>query len=170
MNRIECLAYQKSFRDFARIDHWSAPHAVTLTLRQGLMASLPGGDTFVPLTRQEASQNYRHFLNILNGRVFGKAAKRFGRRVNSISTIEGGGGGKRLHIHGIIDCSSQDLLPEFPAVVSEAWHRTQWGLKQIDIKSGADAGWTKYISKLRDKPNYADAIDWQNYENVDCWV
>jgi hypothetical protein len=134
------------------------------------MASSPKGDIFVPLTRQEASQNHRHFLNVLNGRVFGKAAKRFGRRVNAISIMEGGGGGKRLHIHGIIDCPRQDLLSEFPAMVAEAWRRTQWGMSQMHIKSAADAGWTKYISKIDDKPDYAYAIDWENYYNSDCWV
>lgn len=170
MNRTECLAYQKSFREFARIDHWAAPHAVTLTLRQGLMAAFPQGDTFIPLTREAASQNYSHFLNVLNRRLFGKAADRYRKGVNSISVIEGGGGGKRLHMHGTIDCPRHDLLPYFPDIVTEAWHRTQWAHNQIDIKSGVDAGWTKYMSKLDDKPSYIDGIDWVNYRNVDCWV
>lgn len=161
MNFTESCAHQKAFQAFARIDHWAAPHAVTLTMKQGL-----NHGTFVPLTNQAASRNYRHFLNILNDRVFGKAAQRFGRRVNSISVIEGGSG-KRIHIHGVIDCPIPDLVPGFPALIAEVWRKSDWGRQEFDVQPGADAGWTKYMSKLRDKPNYADSIDWENYHNAD---
>lgn len=162
MNFTETCAHQKAFQDFARIDDWAAPHAVTLTMKQGLNYG-----TFVPLAHQAASKNYRHFLNLLNDRVFGKAAQRFGRRVNAISVIEGGCG-KRIHIHGVIDCPIPDLVPSFPVLIAEAWHKTDWGHHQMDIQPGADAGWTKYMSKLRDKPDYADSIDWENCFNADC--
>ena len=169
MNHFETRAYQRSFREFARIEHWLAPHAVTLTLRQGLAVSNGAADTFVLLTRQLASQNYRHFLNLLGSMALGQAAKRFGRRINSISTIEGGKG-KRLHIHAVIDCPRDDLLETFPSMITEAWRTTQWGYGQIDIQRDADSGWIKYISKLRDKPDYAAAIDWENFHNADCRV
>ena len=164
MTYSNSVSQQSAFRAFARIDHWAAPHAVTLTMKQGL-----NNGSFVLLTNEAASRNYRHFLNVLNDRVFGKAAQRFGRRVNSISTIEGGGG-KRIHIHGVIDCPLPDLVPRFPALIAEVWRKSDWGHQEIHIQPGADAGWTKYISKLRDKPNYADSIDWENYHNADCRV
>ena len=50
MTKDQTLAYQKSVREFADISHWSGPHAVTLTLKQGLMASGLNGETFVELT------------------------------------------------------------------------------------------------------------------------
>ena len=167
MHRNENLAYQRSFREFANIDHWVGPHAVTLTLKQGVMPN--NGGSFLMLTMDRASQNYRHFLNLLNGAVFGKGAKRGNERVNSISVIEGGNG-TRLHIHAIIDCSSQALWSNFPVLIEKVWQRTQWGHGQIDVQSDADAGWTNYISKFRDKPSYVDAIDWENYHNRDCRV
>ena len=58
MNHFETRAYQRSFRQFAQIDNWAAPHAVTLTMKQGLNKG-----SFVPLTNEAASRNYRHFLN-----------------------------------------------------------------------------------------------------------
>lgn len=166
MDHFEIRAYQRSFRRFARIDHWLAPHAVTLTLKQGLAVRNGAADTFVLLTRELAIQNYRHFLNLLSSMILGQAAKRFGKRVNSISTIEGGKG-KRLHIHGVIDCPRDDLFERFPSMITEAWRMTQWGHGQIDIQRDANAGWINYISKLRDKPDYGEAIDWVNYHNAD---
>ena len=168
MNRTNVRACQSAFRDFARVDHWTAPHAVTLTMKQGVKIPNQEGP-LVFLTSDRAVQNYRHFLNVLNAAVFGKAAKRFGKRVNAVSTIEGGNG-KRLHIHAVIDCPSVDLIGEFPIMVAQAWEKTQWGHREIDIQPGADSGWINYISKFGDKPIYADAIDWENYHNADCWV
>lgn len=159
-------SHQSAFRAFAQIDHWRAPHAVTLTLKQGIVVSRGDADILVRLTTGEATQNYRHFINLLSSAVLGRAARRIGRRLNTISTIEGGYG-RRLHIHAVIDCPRDDLLVVFPSMIIEAWRRTQWGHGQINIQSGADAGWINYISKLRDKPNYADAIDWENYHNAD---
>ena len=122
MNHFETRAYQQSFRKFARIEHWLAPHAVTLTLRQGMAVPNGAADTFVLLTRESAIQNYRHFLNLLGFMALGQAAKRFGRRINSISTIEGGKG-KRLHIHAVIDCPPRVLMSpigRFPIPFSTA--------------------------------------------------
>ena len=169
LSQSQSSEIQKSFRKFAKIERWSAPHAITLTMKQGVLAQGSRGDPVVCLTREAASQNYRHFLSLLSSRVLGKAAKRFGKRLNSVSVIERGGG-KRLHIHAAIDCPRDDLVTMFPSIITEAWRRTQWGYSQIDIQPAADAGWINYISKLRDKPDYATAIDWENYHNADCRV
>jgi len=134
-----------------------------------MVLQIGNAQTLVSLTRDAANQNYRHFLNLLSGMVLGKAATRFGKRLNAISTIEGGDR-RRLHIHALIDCPRDDLLGSFPTLIKQAWRRTQWGHGQIDIQPGADAGWINYISKFRDKPVYADAIDWENYHNSDCRV
>jgi hypothetical protein len=121
------------------------------------------------LDANKASQNLHHFLNVLNGRVLGKAHTRFGDRLRVIPVIEGGGG-KRLHYHVVIDCPRDDLRDSFPSVIDDIWQRTDWGYAQTDIQAGADAGWINYISKFRDKPTFADAIDWLNYHNPDCRV
>jgi hypothetical protein len=118
------------------------------------------------LNHDRASQNFRHFANMLNASVYGKAFKRFGNRLRVIPVIEGGNG-KRLHYHVIIDCPRDDLRGNFTTMIQEAWKRTAWADQQTYILADADDGWKTYISKTRDKPVFADAIDWLNYHNPD---
>lgn len=140
---------------------WPAPFAVTLTLRQ--CVDVPNGFSSVKLWLNEtaAVQNFRHFLNKLNRSVFGKAACRYGKGIGCIPVLEGGGD-KRLHYHAIIDCPRPDLLTDFPLLIADHWRSTQWGYWQIDCQANPDDGWLTYITKFRDKPNLADAIDWMN--------
>ena len=166
MTYIQSHSHQSAFRAFARVDHWRAPHAVTLTMKQCDL-SLDGQQGYsIYLDAQKASQNFRHFLNLLNRAALGKGATRHGRRIRLIAVLEGGKA-RRLHYHAALDCPRDDLVERFPSMITEAWRNTQFGHCQIDIQRDADAGWINYISKLRDKPDYADAIDWVNYHNAD---
>ena len=153
--------YRSQFIDWVSLDDWQAPVAVTLTLRQ--CVSVPNGTSAVTqwLTDTAASQNMRHFLNKLDRSVFGKAATRFGKRVGCVPILEGGTG-KRLHYHAIIDCPRPELAGYFPLLIAHTWGSTTWGYWQVDCQTNADHGWLTYITKFRDKPNLADAIDWTN--------
>jgi hypothetical protein len=166
MNRAQTLSHQAAFRDFARIDHWHAPHAVTLTMKQGMPVANGYRSTMAYLDEGKASQNLGHFHSVLSRKLLGKPADRYGKRVPLIPVIEGGNG-KRLHYHVMIDCPRADLQSDFSKLVRDTWLRTQWGHDQIDIQPQADIGWINYISKFRDKPNYSDAVDWPNYHNPD---
>lgn len=151
-----------AFREFVDLTTWHAPYAVTLTLRQKRMVEDERGRSFqVRLTPDRASQNFRHFMKLLNARIYGKAASRFDRRVNVMPLLEGGNG-KRLHYHAAIDCPRDDLHDDFHAILFSCWLKTDWGYWEHDVQAGADAGWIDYISKTRDKPVFADAIDWSN--------
>jgi hypothetical protein len=143
------------------MDNWTSPFAVTLTLRQ--CVDVPNGTmtTKLWLTETDAIQNLRHFLNKLDRSVFGKAASRYGKKVSCIPVLEGGGD-KRLHYHAVLDCPRYDLLTHFPLLIADHWRSTQWGYRQIDCQANTDDGWLTYITKFRDKPNFADAIDWTN--------
>jgi hypothetical protein len=160
------LLQQSTFRKFANIDEWNHPLAITLTMRQAVTIHDDHRVVTDHLTPEKASQNLRHFLNLINRRVFGKAAIRFGKQLRVIPVLEGGNG-KRLHYHLAIDCPSSELQGTLPGLIRKLWQDTMWGYGQIDIQPDADAGWIKYISKLRDKPSFADAIDWLNYHNPD---
>lgn len=151
---------QHSIRQWIDFKAWQRPYALTLTLKQRI-----GGDGGVSapatnLTRQISSQNLRHFLNVLNKQIYGKASRRYGKRLPVFSVLEGGNG-KRLHYHLVIGCPRDDLIEVFPAMVVLAWRKTLWGYGQTDVKP-CDAGWVKYMTKLRDKPDFASAIDWEN--------
>lgn len=117
--------------------------------------------TFVQLDRDHATVNMRHFLNHLNRRVFGNAGRRLGRRVSVVPTLEGTAS-KHLHYHLVMDCPFlSDDMGLFERTVGEAWASTWWGNREIHV-SPADDGWIDYITKLADKPMFADAIDWTN--------
>ena len=160
------IRHQQAFRDFIHINGWNAPFAVTLTMKQGMMVEDRYGKSIVRLTPAVASQNLKHFLNLLNKRVNGKAHSRFNVRIPVIPMLEGGSG-SRLHYHLMIDCPRDDLKPVYPQLIQSLWGRTQWGYDQIDIQADADSGWINYISKLRDKPSFEDSIDWVNYSSLD---
>lgn len=152
---------QSSLRAWFSLDDWASPFAVTLTLKQSV--TVPNGimSTKLWLTEAVAAQNLRHFLNKLNRSVFGKSAARFGKGVGCIPVLEGGRD-RRLHYHAVIDCPLPDLVAGFPLLITDHWRSTQWGYFQVDCQTDTDDGWLTYITKFRDKPNFADAIDWTN--------
>ena len=84
---------------------------------------------WVPLDEYSIRQNFRHFLNLLNRRVFGKAAQRYGKQVYSLGVIEGGEF-KRLHYHALIDCPRREQIADFGHLIEECWRSTQWGYEE----------------------------------------
>lgn len=153
-----------SLREWVNLSDWSSPFAVTLTLKQRLMEFGDSGRAGVPVTQEIAQQNFRHFLNRLNKRVFGNSAGRHGKRLRVLPVLEGGSH-KRLHYHSVIDCPRPELCELFPSMVCEAWTSTQWGYHEVQADPQADDGWLSYITKLRDKPDYSLSIDWMNCHN-----
>lgn len=151
---------QRSVQDWVDIHRWNSPFAVTLTLKQRLW--LDGGGS-VALTPDLASRNLRHFLNLVNKRVYGSSAQRNGKRIRSVAVQEGGQY-KRLHYHLMLDCPRDQLVMEFPAILTKAWVSTDWGYPQIDIQP-CDQGWLNYMTKLRDKTDFAAAFDWELCHN-----
>lgn len=118
----------------------------------------------VPITTDSAAQNFRHFTNVLNQRVYGSAAQRHGKRLPVIPVLEGSAL-KRLHYHALIDCPRDDLLATFPSLIVRTWMATQWGYNENQVIPSADTGWINYMTKLRDKPDFGTDIDWLNFRN-----
>lgn len=157
---------QSAFRSFSSVDGWTSPYAVTFTMKQAMTFDGDKGPVWLALTPELASKNLRHFYNRLNKACYGNAGIRFNKRVPLIPVLEGGNG-KRLHYHCMIECPRDDLRAGFPDLLASLWRQTPWGYDQIDIQPNADNGFINYISKIRDKPNYADAVDWDNYHTFD---
>ena len=86
--------------------------AVTLTLKKRVKG--------VWLDDIRASQNFRHFMNLLNSKVYGKRFKRFNKQLKVIPVMEMSAS-NRLHFHLIIevptDCDYLWLQNE----VKEIW-------------------------------------------------
>jgi hypothetical protein len=106
-----------------------------------------------------SSQNLRHFLNRVNGEVFGKAFKRFGKRLNVIPALEKSPT-DRLHYHLILQSPYPDDPQKAKALIERAWTETRFGYQQTHVHPGIDHGWTDYITKFK---SASDGIDWENY-------
>lgn len=151
---------QKSVRQWIDIDGWNHPFAVTLTLKQRIGRDGGVSAASESLTPEIASRNLRHWLNVMNKQVYGSAAQRHGIQLPVLPVLEGGTG-KRLHYHLIMDCPRDDLVAVFPAMIVSTWSKTLWGYDQTDVKP-CDSGWLTYMTKFRDKPDFASSIDWMN--------
>lgn len=153
---------QDEVRRFASQFPLQTSVAVTLTLKSCMIGfSQKGTLQTVPLTEEAASKNFRHFMNLLNSRVFSKGARRGGRRLKALPVIEGGRD-SRLHIHALIETPPAELGLPFPLAIEQAWHKTDWGNRRIDIAEKPDSGWLTYMTKFRSKQDYASSIDWMN--------
>ena len=159
------VSYKKSsqatIRDWLSHHQWTNPFGVTLNLKQVLHTETDWGRSTISLDEKHASQNLRHFLNRINREYLGNAARRFGKRLPVIPVLEGING-HRLHYHLLIDLPEKVGLEEaYPLFVTE-WIQTQWGYGQVNIQQNVDDGWLDYITKLRDKIDVSEAIDWMN--------
>jgi hypothetical protein len=129
------------------------PAAVSLTMKKRV-----GGRNADHIV---ASENFRHFMKRLNHKILGSAAKLHGRRLKAVAVIESNADG-RLHYHAMIDRPYYCSFEAFKVAVTDQWPRTDFGYRQIDIQDAADAGWTDYMIKFRQKISLLDSIDWNN--------
>lgn len=148
---------RKQIKKWILENNWVRPFGVTLTFKQ-FQKSDNGGVHF--LTPAAASRNVRHFLNIVDKQVYGSAAERYGKRILRLAIVEGSET-KHLHYHLLLDCPRENLIEQYPEMISNTWISTEWGNKQINIQP-CDSGWLDYMTKFRDKPNFADSFDWEN--------
>lgn len=149
-----CADELRGLFDPSRFQH---PAAVTLTMKKRVGGR--NADSVV------ASENFRHFMNRLNHKVLGTAAKLHGRRLKTVAVIESNADG-RLHHHAMIDRPPYCSFETFKAAVTDQWQRTVFGYRQIDIQDAADAGWTDYMLKPRQKISLLDSIDWTNCQLI----
>ena len=112
-----------------------------------------------------SEQNFRHFSNKLNKRVYGNAFRRYGRKLQMFVVRETNET-QRHHLHCIIECP--DFIPplDFAALVQDCWISTRFGYRQVDFEVPSDeerrVGWVKYCLKMRTKQEYSSSIDWSN--------
>lgn len=109
-----------------------------------------------------ASANCRHFLNRLNAKSLGAAAKRYGKKLKTFAVIEQNAEG-RLHYHMILDRPAHIAAEHLSALIREEWTKTDFGYRQVDVQNMYSDGWVSYILKSRQKNDcQLDHIDWNN--------
>ena len=126
---------------------------VTLTLKQGLKNQ--------KLDEISCSQNLKHFLNVLNQKVFGNRVKRFNKRLRVLPILEISKG-HRLHYHLTLENPFPKDPNRFSDLIEVVWNKTKFGHRHIHIHKNVNWEWNDYITKFN---NSRDQIDWMNYRN-----
>ena len=126
---------------------------VTLTLRQGIKNQ--------KLDDISCSQNLRHFLNVLNQKVFGNRVKRFNKRLRVLPILEISKG-NRLHYHLTLENPFPKDPNRFSDLIEVVWNKTKFGHRHIHIHKNVNWEWNDYITKFN---NSSDQVDWMNYRN-----
>ena len=151
--------YREALATWVDIDSWTAPVAATFTMKQALQAD---DGRLIRLTRDLASENFRHFLKRLNYKLYGNAAHRYRRRVTVCPVLEMSAA-DRLHYHAVFDVPPSVTPDEFRQFTLECWSSTHWAHSQSDIQFQADSGWAAYILKMRTKTEFDLDIDLANW-------
>ena len=144
--------------------HWRSICDVTLTLKQARKGD--SGHWF-PLNWYQCGQAFRLFLNLLNRGVYKNAGRRFGKKIRVISILEKDPFG-RWHIHAALEPPRHIAPEEFERLVRKCWGKTDWGYREIAVRSNADRGWIDYMLKRRGKSGFEhplDCIDWFSLNN-----
>lgn len=156
---IHPKTYQSAAKQYASFGNFKHPVGVTLTMKQAIYES---GYRF-KLDRMAADKNLVQFMNRLNSKVYGNAAKRFGMKIPSVSVFENDTL-HRAHWHLLLDRPDRGVQSEhFDQLIRFCWSKTVWGARQIKVREAWDEGWLDYILKLRTKKSFTDSISWENW-------
>lgn len=154
--------YRKQILKWLDVGDWDDWYAVTLTFAQSL-PDANGGKCL--LSRDIASRNLRHYLNVLNKRFWGNAARKYGRRCQVIPTFEYGKAPKKyLHYHLFIKKPNHVPAWKFECRLWSDWFKAEWSELSVKVRDNTDSGWLEYITK--DTRGGKTNPEW-NFENVD---
>ena len=122
------------------------------------------------LTHALAVANISQFCERLNYACYKHAYKRYGKRINIVSALEGGRADglrenrpsydreKRLHTHLLLQLPSHMLFDDFQALIWKSWLGTDFGYVEGKIEPIK----TKYHSASYNVKTTLDAIDLEN--------
>jgi hypothetical protein len=142
---------KNSVKDYAQKLNIQGCIGVTFTMKQeGAKGKL---------NKLSASQNLRHFMNVLNRKVYKQQFKRFNKRLKVLPVIENSYN-ERLHFHTLMGVPENIKLNDYIQLIKETWAKTDYGYRQIDVKPFINSGWTEYITKFKSSD---DDVDWENF-------
>jgi len=121
------------------------------------------------LTYALAVVNIAQFCERINYACYKHAYKRYGKRINIVSAIEGGkrdwrenrlsfDTDKRLHAHLLLQLPSHIPFDDFSALIRKCWFATDWGY----VESKIELIKSKYRSVSYNMKTTPDAIDLEN--------
>ncbi len=113
----------------------------------------------------QSEQNFKHFKNVLNRKVFGNGYKRFNKQLEML-VIREVSLNQRHHLHCIIELPLRYRFDEFSSLIKRIWRNTKFGYDQIDIEKPSsqlrEDGWLDYIMKDFTKVSLSTSIDFEN--------
>ena len=124
--------------------------SVSLTMKQRI--------GFEKLDDISASQNFRHFMNILNSALYGNAFKRHQKRLGVVPILENSLN-NRLHYHLILECPKVISEDDFKKLIETCWKKTKFGYGQTDIQNIYSGGWVDYITKFKFHEDQVDLVN-----------
>jgi len=153
---------QKSTREYLNAE-WDDE---ILSRSLGLTLTMKQVNQSIKLDPQRSDENFTHFMNRLEKKVFGSSGKRYGKRIKRFPTLERTN--KRFHLHVLIEKPKFDdgtILNKntFVKLINECWGKTFFGYQQIhvsELDSQNPRGWGEYITKLPDSED--NRTDWIN--------
>ena len=112
-----------------------------------------------------SEQNFRHFRNVLNQKVFGNSYKRFNKQLQML-VIREVSSDKRHHLHCVVEQPKRYEFDEFVSLINSVWSVTKFGYEQIHIEKPSsqqrEDGWLDYIMKDYTKVSLSTSIDYVN--------
>jgi hypothetical protein len=147
---------------------WRSVVGLTLNLKQSVVTAFDG---FIRLDELAAKKTFRHFMNLLNRRIYNFAFRRYGKRLRVIPILEKSAEG-RWHYHAAIEPPLFIDASSFGDIAMGVWLQTDLGYGHGEVVADVDAGWIAYMAKLRCKSGleaYTDCIDTEAFYNpLDC--
>ena len=151
---MRCSHEQQVLTDWVK-DH-KIPNALCVTLTEKQFVN------GIPLDGIRSDQNFRHFLSLLNRKVYKSAFTRFKRKLYIVTVKEVSGTG-RHHRHCTLETPKHIKLPSFVELVDQCWTSTDFGYEHTHISEPYNEdGWYDYILKSRTKVDFLTSIDWNN--------
>ena len=110
-----------------------------------------------------ASQNMRHFLNVLNQKLFKNSYTRYGKKLTVIPFLESSAW-DRLHYHVAIEIPNRIEFEPFCNLTKSIWRQTRFGHQEADIQHLYNHGWIDYSMKHY---NFTYTLDIENM-HINC--
>jgi hypothetical protein len=145
---------QAKVREFLEKLEWNNTVAATLTLKQAINVD----GKWLKIDDMHATSAMKHFLNVLNGEIYGNAARK--KRIRCVPVYEGGRD-TRYHYHLCLELPEGWTAEDLQYVIHKATLRTKWFDVIQEVKE-CDEGWLRYMTKQRSKRDYGSSIDWSN--------
>jgi len=174
----------EEIRDFVRSNKIPNPINVTFTQKQKVV-----GEGMFNITDKNGNrvcqylkfnkhiddvsseQNFRHFKNKLNTKLFGNGYRRYNKQLQMLVVREVSN--RRHHLHCIIEQPQRIGFEKFTHLIEEVWKSTDFGYEEIHIEKPSsqqrEDGWLNYIMKDRTKVNLSTSVDWINSSIPNHW-